>query len=186
MNKFANPEAFQFEAASILAAGYECFPLKFDWQLDLDSERYPTQEGASRRTIQLETIRWLKAQDYLSGKGLVRDPNPNKPPHFRDLQLTERALVALNAVPEALQGKEPLGKRLRTAVASHSWEPSKHFCRLPSSWRSATVYPINRCRSKAAPLRNAGAESTRIKSSGPLPKKRPCAHSLRRHSNSAG
>jgi len=56
MAKFTNPEAFNFETAAILAAGYDSFPMHFDWPLDADNENYPTENGQSRADVQRETV----------------------------------------------------------------------------------------------------------------------------------
>ena len=45
MEKLTNPEAFQLEAAAILAAGYSVFPSSFGWSYDADSDMYPTDTG---------------------------------------------------------------------------------------------------------------------------------------------
>ena len=59
MSNLTNPEAFQLEAATILAAAYSAFPMLFVWDHDPDNENYPTETGQSRKDIQFETIRWL-------------------------------------------------------------------------------------------------------------------------------
>lgn len=111
MPNITNPEAFQLEAATVLAAGYAAFPISFPWQLDTGGECYPTETGQSREDIQFQTIQWLIQHDYLRNeRGFCAGA-------WLALSLTERALVALNSLPDALAGKEPLGKRLVTAVA---------------------------------------------------------------------
>lgn len=120
VNALSNPEAFQFEAAAILATAYNQFPLPFDWRLAANDDYYPTTTGASKTVIQHETIRWLKEQGYVRGKGLVNEHGGLS--YWQAVQLTERGLDALNSVPDVLQGKEPLGKRLGTAVASRSFD----------------------------------------------------------------
>jgi len=123
MAKFTNPEAFQFEAAAILAAGYEWFPMHFDWPLDADNENYPTENGQSRADVQRETVSWLTEHGYLTTFGLTGTTEGQLiGARWSYVQLTERALVALNAVPDVLQGKEPLGKRLISAVKANSFE----------------------------------------------------------------
>jgi hypothetical protein len=110
MPNITNPEAFQLEAATVLAAAYSAFPITFVWTHDPDSEVYPTETGQSRKDIQFQTIRWLIDRDYLYDEfGFVGG-------EWRGLGLTERGLTVLNSVPDALSGKEPLGKRLSVAV----------------------------------------------------------------------
>jgi hypothetical protein len=120
MPNFTNPVAFQVEAATLLSAGYGAFPCTFNWTCDEDSDLYPTETGQSRAAIQSETIQWLREHGYLTGKGVVGGV-------WQHLQLTERALLALNSVPEALAGKEPLGKRLVAAVGKGSIELMKQL-----------------------------------------------------------
>jgi len=120
MLNMTNPEAFQIEAASILAAGYSAFPNPFAWSYDADTDVCPTDTGRSRQQIQFETIRWLTDHGYLYGGGLVGGI-------WRGLKLTERALNALNSVPDVLAGKEPLGKRLTVAVGKGSFDAIKQL-----------------------------------------------------------
>jgi hypothetical protein len=65
MSKITNPEAFQLEAATILATAYSAFPMPFGWTHDPDSDVYPTDSGQSRKDIQFQTIQWLIDHDYL-------------------------------------------------------------------------------------------------------------------------
>ncbi len=120
MPNISNPEAFQLEAAIILAAGYTTFPGTFDWAYDSDTEIYPTETGKSREKIQFETIIWLKENGYLHGGGLIGN-------EWKGLKLTDRALNALNAVSDVLSGAEPLGKRLVVAVGKGSIETIKQL-----------------------------------------------------------
>ena len=121
MPHIANPEAFQLEAASILAAAYSFFPISFVWTHDTDTKAYPTDTGQSRKDIQFATIRWLIDHDYLSDElGFIGGK-------WAGLKLTERGLRALNSVPDALSGKEPLGKRLVVAVAKGSFDVIKQL-----------------------------------------------------------
>jgi hypothetical protein len=120
MSKLTNPEAFQLEAATILAAGYSAFPSPFGWAYDADTEVYPTDIGRTRQQIQFDTIRWLIDHDYLYDGGVVGG-------QWMDLRLTERALNVLNSVPDILEGKEPLGKRLVAAVHKDSFEVIKQL-----------------------------------------------------------
>ena len=121
---FANPEAFQLEAATLLATGYEHFPSQFGWEYDEDIEGYPTESGKGRQQIQFDTIRWLIDYGYLDDEfGVVGNV-------WQGLRLSEKGLAALNRVPDALDGKDPLGKRLVAAVAKGSWETIKVL--LPS------------------------------------------------------
>jgi hypothetical protein len=120
MLNITNPEAFQLEAATILAAGYSAFPTSFGWTYDSDTELYPTVTGQSRQQIQFETVRWLIDHGYLYGGGLSGG-------QWRGLKLTERALNALNSVPDVLAGKEPLGKRLTVAVSKGSFDVIKQL-----------------------------------------------------------
>lgn len=114
MPSISNPEAFQYEAAVILAGAYGAFPMPFAWTHDADNELYPTDTGQSRRDIQFQTITWLVAHDYLTDDGGMIGGQ------WRGLRLTERGLNVLNSVPDVLSGKEPLGKRLVVAVAKGS------------------------------------------------------------------
>jgi hypothetical protein len=120
MPNVTNPEAFQLETATILAAGYSAFPTSFGWVYDPDTELYPTVTGQSRQQIQFETIRWLTDHGYVYGGGLSGG-------QWRGLKLTERALNALNSVPDVLAGKEPLGKRLTVAVSKGSFDVIKQL-----------------------------------------------------------
>jgi hypothetical protein len=121
MPKITNPEAFQLEAATILAAAYSAFPTTFGWTLDSDSNNYPTETGQGRKDIQFQTIRWLIDHDYLYDEfGFVGG-------QWKGLGLTERGLAALNSVPDALSGKEPLGKRLSVAVGKGSIDMIKQL-----------------------------------------------------------
>jgi len=121
MPNITNPEAFQLEAAAILAAAYSAFPMTFGWSRDPDSDDYPTETGQSRKDIQFQTIRWLIDHDYLCDElGYVGG-------EWKGLRLTERGLTALNSVPDALTGKEPLGKRLSVAVGKASLETIKQL-----------------------------------------------------------
>ena len=65
----SNPDAFQIEAAAILAVAYESFPMPFGWSYDEDNEGYPTANGNSREEIQFQTIRWLIDNEYISNEG---------------------------------------------------------------------------------------------------------------------
>lgn len=65
MSKITNPEAFQLEAATILATAYSAFPMPFGWTHDPDSDVYPIDSGQSRKDIQFQTIQWLIDHDYL-------------------------------------------------------------------------------------------------------------------------
>jgi hypothetical protein len=65
MPNITNPEAFQLEAATILAAVYSAFPIPFVWEHDPDNENYPTETGQSRKDIQFQTINWLIEHRYL-------------------------------------------------------------------------------------------------------------------------
>jgi hypothetical protein len=114
MKNISNPDAFQLEAATLLAAAYEAFPMKFTWGLDEDTNDYPTEQGNSRKEIQIETIRWLIANDYLFNDGGFVGGQ------WGGLCLTERGLAALNSVPDALSDKDPIGKRLVAAVGKGS------------------------------------------------------------------
>lgn len=119
MPNITNPEAFQLEAAAILAAGYEHFPMPFGWELDPDTDVYPTETGQSRAQIQMSTILWLRSNGYLapkgSGAGFINNRGLGQ---WYNLELTQIALSVLNSVPDVLQGKDPLGKRLVDAVKS--------------------------------------------------------------------
>ena len=121
MSHLTNPEAFQLEAATSLAAAYSAFPMAFVWDHDPDNENYPTETGQSRKDIQFRTIDWLVEHRYLIDDfGVVGGK-------WQGLRLGERGLAALNSVPDALGGKEPLGKRLVTAVAKGSFEMIKQL-----------------------------------------------------------
>jgi len=121
MSHITNPEAFQLEAATILAAAYSAFPMTFGWKHDPDSDVYPTDIGQSRKDVQFHTIQWLIDHDYLHDElGFVGG-------EWKGLRLTERGLTALNSVPDALTGKEPLGKRLSVAVGKGSLETIKQL-----------------------------------------------------------
>lgn len=117
----SNPDAFQLEAASILATAYEHFPMPIDWNFDTDDERYPTAVGQSRSAIQKHTILWLIRHDYILNKALVTDERAHR------ILLSERALAVLNSVPDVISGKQPLGTRLVSAVASGSWDVVKQL-----------------------------------------------------------
>ena len=121
MANLTNPEAFQFEAATILAAAYTAFPVPFDWALDEDAEGYPTTQGHGRKEIQNRTLEWLEIHRYL-GSDSVSDEDG-----WYNLKLTERGLAALNAVPDVLSGREPLGKRLAVAVGRNSLDVIKQL-----------------------------------------------------------
>jgi hypothetical protein len=114
MTNISNPDAFQLEAAALLAAAYEAFPMPFGWTYDEDTDIYPTSTGRSREEIQFQTIRWLISHDYLYDEGGFVGGQ------WMGLGLTERGLAALNSVPDALSGKEPIGKRLVSAVGRGS------------------------------------------------------------------
>ena len=121
MPNITNPEAFQLEAATILAAAYSAFPMTFGWTHDTGGDDYPTETGQTREELQFQTIRWLIDHDYLRDEfGVVGD-------EWRGLGLTERGLTALNSVPDALSGKEPLGKRLVVAVGKGSIDTIKQL-----------------------------------------------------------
>lgn len=121
MPNISNPDAFQLEAATILAAAYDHFPTPIVWTPDSDTANYPTERGASREQIQFETIRWLIRSDYLTCEhGFVGGS-------WQGLSLTERGLAALNSVPDAISGREPLGKRLVAAVGRGSLEIIKQL-----------------------------------------------------------
>ncbi len=121
MPNITNPEAFQLETATILAAAYSAFPMTFGWTHDPDSDVYPTETGQSRKDIQFQTIRWLLNRDYLYDEfGFIGV-------EWKGLGLTERGLTALNSVPDALSGKESLGKRLSVAVGKGSLETIKQL-----------------------------------------------------------
>lgn len=115
MGNITNPEAFQYEAAAILAAAYTHFPMRIHWDYDADNEMYPTETGQSREEIQANTIRWLDEHGYIGLEGFVGR-------QWRGIGLTERGLRILNSVPDVLSGKEPLGKRLVAAVKTGSWD----------------------------------------------------------------
>jgi hypothetical protein len=120
MPNFTNPEAFQYEAAALLAAGYSAFPMTFNWKYDVDNEFYPTETGQTREDIQSQTIHWLIKHQYLYCEyGFSQ--------YWKGLGLTERGLIALNSVPDALTGKEPLGKRLTIAVGKGSLDVIKQL-----------------------------------------------------------
>jgi hypothetical protein len=121
MPNITNPEAFQLEAAAILAGAYSSFPQPFGWTYDPDSDVYPTESGQSRSDIQFRTIRWLIDHDYL------RDEDGVVGGQWKGLVLTEKGLAALNSVPDALKGEEPLGKRLAKAVGKGSAEIIKQL-----------------------------------------------------------
>ncbi len=131
MAGISNPEAFQLEAAAILAGGYKNFPSSFGWGFDLDTGDYPTEAGRNRAQIQHETIIWLKDNGYLYGGGFYGEEQ------WRDLKLTERALAVLNSVPDALSGKEPLGKRLVAAVGKGSVDTIKQL--IPAVIQQAII-----------------------------------------------
>ena len=121
MSNITNPEAFQLETATILAAAYSAFPMTFGWSHDTEGDRYPTETGQTRHQIQFQTIRWLIDQNYLYDEGGVIGGE------WRGLGLTERGLTALNSVPDALAGEEPLGKRLVLAVGKGSMDTIKQL-----------------------------------------------------------
>jgi hypothetical protein len=121
MPNMSNPEAFQFEAAVILAGAYTAFPMPFACSHDADNQFYPTNTGQSRRDIQFQTITWLVAHDYLSDEGGMIGGQ------WTALRLTERGLNILNSIPDVLSGKEPLGKRLVVAVAKGSFDVIKQL-----------------------------------------------------------
>ena len=131
MSNITNPEAFQLEAATILAAAYSAFPMTIDWTHDTDGDRYPTEAGQTRDQIQFESIRWLSNQGYLYCEhGFAGD-------QWRGLGLTERGLAALNSVPDALCGNEPLGRRLVGAVGKGSIDTIKQL--LPTIIQQAIL-----------------------------------------------
>ncbi len=63
----------------------------------------------------------------LSRHGYLRDEFGVVGGQWRGLGLTERGLTALNSVPDALSGKEPLGKRLVVAVGKGSIDTIKQL-----------------------------------------------------------
>ena len=98
-----------------------CVTDAFRWTHDPDSDVYPTDSGQSRKDIQFQTIQWLIDHDYLHDElGFVGG-------EWKGLLLTERGLTALNSVPDALTGKESLGKRLSVAVGKGSLEAIKQL-----------------------------------------------------------
>ena len=126
MNKLSNPEAFQIEAAEILAASYKAFPSEITWNYDPDNQNYPTTEGKHRPTIQRDTIQWLVTQGYLN----CDDPYAGIGNEWEGFVLSEKGLVALNSVPDAISGKDPLGKRLISATAKNSLDLVKQLIPL--------------------------------------------------------
>ena len=124
MANISNPDAFQLEAAALLAAAYEAFPITFGWTYDEDTDDYPTDRGQSREQIQFQTIRWLISNDYLYDEGGMVGGQ------WVGLGLTQRGLAALNSVPDALSGKDPIGKRLISAVGRGSIDLIKQLIPL--------------------------------------------------------
>ena len=108
-----NLDAFNLITAQVFATCYTSFPVPVFISLNNIMFDAPIKEKV--RIFDC-TMRWLERYgwitDELKSAGVV-------PPAYYHVQLTEKALCALNWLPETLQENDrPLGKRITEALAA--------------------------------------------------------------------
>jgi hypothetical protein len=109
----SNMDVFNTGAALAFAKLYESFPYEVKLEVaDLDPE-------ADRETILTygHGIEWLIAEGFMKGKCVWQEPTT-----FIEAILTSKGFAALNSIPDAIKEKQPLGKRITSALKNGSKE----------------------------------------------------------------
>lgn len=102
-----NIDAFNQAAALVLHALYEAFPQ----ERALGPGSLSSDTDAAVREQMSATIEFLLAEGYVRG---AKTADGAMAPYR--LTLTAKGLTVLNAVPDAVQAKAPLGQRLGSAL----------------------------------------------------------------------
>lgn len=118
----ANIDHFNTMVAVIFSDLYAEFPISTDIPVEAYAERAFGSDArslliSSRPTTYwvLETLKFLRAEGFIAtGENVLRD-----------VRLTSKALVSLNAVPDSLYKKETIGSRLSGIAAGAGTEAGR-------------------------------------------------------------
>ncbi len=114
-------DVFNTGAALAFAKLYEAFPYQIKLEVaELDPD-------ADRETIITygHGIEWLIAEGFMKGESVWQEPTT-----FIEAILTSKGFAVLNSIPDALREKQPLGKRITTALKSGSKETTRELIRV--------------------------------------------------------
>lgn len=105
-----NLDYFNLIVAQVFSSCYTAFPMGVDFSLNNIGFDAPAE---IKPQLFACTIRWLERYGWISIE--LKSPAPM----FLQVQLTEKALCALNWLPETLQENDsPLGQRIREALTA--------------------------------------------------------------------
>lgn len=118
-----NMAAFNALAGWMLATLYDSHPMQITLALaDAPSD---VQDVIAGTGVQAERFFWDTAEWLIREGFITVKSRPLSPPKIGSASLTIHGLRALNAVPEAVAGKEPIGGRLSDAVKNTGREGRK-------------------------------------------------------------
>lgn len=110
----SNLDLFNEITAKVLSECYESFPVPLEFHQKVF---FPNVSEKEPYAPFFYTMHWLEQYGYITfadtSFGAVR---------FDDVQLTEKALNALNCLPEAIAPKQTAGQRLKVAIGTGSKE----------------------------------------------------------------
>ena len=103
-----NIDQFNDVVSTTFALLYEEFPVPTDLAMD----HYIAEESwaADDETFVNGTLQWLEAEGYIRAGGF------GSPLLVLNVVLTHKGLMALRAVPDVIESREPLGSRMSSAV----------------------------------------------------------------------
>lgn len=110
----SNLDKFNEITAKVFAACYSSFPVPLYFR---QSEYVEKAGDAEPDPLFSSTLEWLKKHDYI----FFKCPEIGGTEYW-DVQLTEKGLAVLNAVPDALKEKKTVGDKLVEVVKSGSRE----------------------------------------------------------------
>ncbi|MDB0566881.1 hypothetical protein AB6Q13_07850 [Ralstonia solanacearum] len=116
MSEENNIDLFNEHVSKIFALLYESFPVPVHISQDSFSYASSTKDSEGLGAVEeqyepiMHAVLWLCEERYIRFKDQTMDGA------FFFVTLSQKGLTALRAIPESLQGKEPLGKQITAAV----------------------------------------------------------------------
>lgn len=116
MSEENNIDLFNEHVSKIFALLYESFPVPAHIGQDSFAYASASEDSEELGTMEeqyepiMHTVLWLCDEGYIRFKDQTMDGT------FFFVTLSQKGLTALRAIPESLQGKEPLGKQITAAV----------------------------------------------------------------------
>jgi len=117
----SNMDAFNRGAALAFAKLYESFP----YQIKLEVAELDPEADKETLITYGHGIEWLIEEGFMKGECVYQEPTT-----FIEAILTSKGFAALNAVPDAIREKQPLGRRIAAALKNGSKDTVRELIHL--------------------------------------------------------